>query len=132
MNLYKTTVKKFPKKIFGNTSDYILLRVALQAEFRFDTFLYRSYRHGRRQRRGARGTLAPLEFENDDVICCLQAKFTKLYLSPPSLAVTGLKFSTEHRKFSKNHFFAFDAQKREDSFSNHTHASCKLHVQLSA
>ena len=46
----------------------------------------------------------PLEFENDDVICCFRANTLKFSIGRSTLALNTLKFSLKRRKNAKSSF----------------------------
>ena len=69
---------------------------------------------GRRMQGGA---LHPLEFENDDVRCCFQTKYSKILLAHPTLAVNTVKLDKQTSKSSLEiSLFVFGAQNIMNDF----------------
>ena len=61
-------------------------------------------------RRGQPGAVAPLELENDDVICCVREKYPKSFARAFSARIKYLKLSLKRRK-NREHFRSFGATK---------------------
>ena len=76
--------------------------------------------HRRPEGGGQPGAVAPpLEFENDDVICCSRGKYLKIFArSPTALASNILKFSLKRRKNRKFFVRAFGASKNGSFFQS--------------